>query len=41
MHAAVDGVLCVNPGSIGDYAEPSYCYMVVHGGKVTAAIVRV
>ncbi len=36
-----DGVLCVNPGAIGDYAEPSYCYLVLHRGKATATIVPV
>ena len=35
----VDGVLCVNPGSAGSYTEPSYCYLVVHGDKVTPTIV--
>ena len=34
------GVLCVNPGALGDYAEPSYCYLVVHGDKPTATIVK-
>lgn len=34
-----DGVLCVNPGALGDYAAPSYCYLVVHKGKVTPTIV--
>ena len=36
----VDGVLCVNPGALGDYAEPSYCFMAVHAGKATPTIVR-
>lgn len=36
----VDGVLCINPGALGDYAAPSYCYMVVHQGKVTPTIVK-
>ncbi len=35
----VDGVLCVNPGALGDYASPSYCYMAVHQGKATPTIV--
>ena len=37
--AEVDGVLCVNPGALGDYAAPSYCYLVLHKGKPTATIV--
>ncbi len=37
----VDGVLCVNPGALGDYTSPSYCYLVVHGEKVTPTIVPV
>lgn len=36
----VDGVLCINPGALGDYAAPSYCYLVVHGDKVTPTIVN-
>ncbi len=35
-----DGVLCVNPGALGDYAQPSYCYLVLHRGKATATIVK-
>ncbi len=35
-----DGVLCVNPGSLGSYAEPSYAFMAVHQGKATPTIVR-
>ncbi len=35
----VDGVLCVNPGALGSYAAPSYCYLVLHKGKATATIV--
>lgn len=35
----VDGVLCVNPGALGDYASPGYCYLVVHEGKPTATLV--
>ena len=35
----VDGVLCVNPGSLGSYTSPSYCYLVLHQGKPTATIV--
>ncbi len=36
-----DGVQCINPGSLGSYADPSYCYLVVHKGKVTATVVPV
>ena len=37
----VDGVLCVCPGSIGSYADAGYCYMAVHGEKVTPVLVGV
>lgn len=37
----VDGVLCVNPGAAGDYTAPSYCYLVVHGDKLTPTIVPI
>ncbi|MBR7186716.1 MAG: metallophosphoesterase [Clostridia bacterium] len=43
-HAArieeLDGVLCVNPGSISSLHNASYCYLVIHGGKATPTIVR-
>ena len=29
----VDGVLCINPGAIASYTQPSYCYLVLHDGK--------
>ncbi len=35
----VDGVLLVNPGALGSFTEASYAYLVVHGKKITAAIV--
>lgn len=35
----VDGVLCINPGALGSYTEPSYCYLVLHNGKATPTIV--
>ena len=35
----VDGVLCVCPGAIGDFSGASYCYLVLHKGKVTPTIV--
>lgn len=37
----IGGVLCVNPGALGDFAEPSYCYLAVHKGKPTPVIVPV
>ncbi|MDE6274768.1 MAG: metallophosphoesterase [Clostridiales bacterium] len=37
----VDGVLCICPGAIGGYADASYCYMVIHGEKVTPVLVPV
>lgn len=36
-----DGVLCINPGALGSYSDPSYCYLVVHKGKVTPTIVKI
>ena len=36
----VDGVLCINPGSVGEYAAPSYCYLVLQKGKATPTIVE-
>lgn len=36
----VDGVLCINPGALSSYHDPSYCYLVAHKGKVTATIVK-
>ena len=36
----VDGVLCINPGSAGAYANASYCYLVLHNGKATPTIVN-
>lgn len=35
----IDGVLCVNPGALGSYTCPSYCYLVLHRGKATPTIV--
>ena len=37
----VDGVLCINPGAIASFTQPSYCYMVIHNGKVTATVVNI
>lgn len=36
----VNGVLCVNPGSLGAHADASYCYLVIHRGKVTPTVVQ-
>ena len=36
----VDGVLCINPGALSSFTEPSYCYLVLHNGKPTATIVN-
>ncbi len=36
----VDGVLCVNPGALGDFSSPTYCFLAVHNGKPTATIVH-
>ncbi len=33
------GVLCVNPGALGSYSEPSYCYLVLHKGRATPTVV--
>lgn len=35
----VDGVLCINPGSVGAYSNASYCYLVIHKGKATPTFV--
>lgn len=38
----LDGVLCINPGCATRYAlNPSYCFLAVHNGKVTAKIVEI
>lgn len=37
----VEGVLCMNPGAIGSYANASYGYVVVHGNKITPVIVNI
>ncbi len=36
----VDGITCINPGSLGAYVEKSYCYLVVNGDKLTHVIVN-
>ncbi len=35
----VDGVLCVNPGSLGAWSSPAYCYLVIHRGKAVPTLV--
>ena len=37
----VNGVMCINPGAAGDFAQPSYCYLAVHGNKLTPVIVPI
>ncbi len=37
----VDGVLCINPGALSSFTQPSYCYLVLHNGKPTATIVPI
>ncbi len=36
----VDGVTCINPGALGAYVDPSYCYLVLHKGVCTPTIVN-
>ena len=36
-----EGVLLLNPGSLGDYATPSYAYLVFHEGNVYEKIVPI
>ncbi len=35
----IGGVLCLNPGSLGDFVSPSYAYLAVSGGKLTHVLV--
>jgi len=37
----LDGVMLINPGALGSYTEPSYCYLVLHNGKATPTIVGI
>ncbi len=38
----VDGVTLINPGSMTRFTtKPSYCYLVIHQGKITAQIVEI
>lgn len=34
-----EDILCLNPGALGSYTEPSYGYIGVHEGHITAVIV--
>ena len=36
-----EGVTLINPGSLNDFLERSYCYAVIYGGKITAKIVPI
>ncbi len=36
-----EGVLCVNPGALASFSEPSYAYLVFHNGKVVPTVVPV
>lgn len=35
-----DGVTLINPGALSDYLKPTYCYLVVSGGKAIPTIVE-
>ena len=35
------GVVCINPGSAGSYSDASYCYLVLHRGKITHTFVPI
>ena len=35
-----DGITFINPGSLARFGEQSYCYAAVHGGRITAKIVK-
>lgn len=38
----LNGVLCINPGCATRYAvNPSYCFLAIHNGKVTAKLVEI
>ncbi len=36
----IDGILCINPGALSSYSDPSYCYLVLHEKKATPTIVQ-
>ena len=35
----LEGVLCINPGALGSYSDPSYCYLVLNRGEATHTLV--
>ena len=38
----LNGVLCINPGCATRYTvNPSYCFLAIHNGKVTAKLVEI
>lgn len=37
--AEADGIMCINPGSVGSYSSPSYAYLVVNRDKITPTVV--
>lgn len=37
----IDGVTLINPGSLSDYAEPSYAYVSTVQGKIIVKIVKI
>ena len=39
MIEKIDGITFINPGCTTNYIENSYCYAVLHQGKITAKIV--
>ena len=36
-----NGITCINPGCMTNLGQSTYCYAVVHNGKLTATIVPV
>lgn len=37
----IDGITFINPGCMTRWSDNTYCYAVLHNGKITAKIVRV
>ena len=37
----IDGITFINPGCMTRWSESTYCYAVLHNGKITAKIVKV
>lgn len=35
-----DGIMFINPGSLSEYGYKSYCYCVIHQGKIVPKIVN-